>query len=150
MEQTSFKIIKLNNGDDIICKIVNETTDTVTVERPLSLVEEISHKPDRTALQTGFNKWLSFSSDNQFQISKNKILTVGNLNAEMRYYYKTLCKRLIVQEENEPKTEEEVADRISYMQKSLNTIMEESDLIEESDNIIDFNSIMKDDKTNLH
>ena len=95
MEVQEFKIIKLSNGEDIVCRLLDEDEYTVFIERPITLVHKSGMKDD-SLIHTGFNRWVSFTSDVHFEISKNKILTMGNLSAEMRYFYKILCSKLVL------------------------------------------------------
>jgi hypothetical protein len=58
---------------------------------------------------------MNFTQDITFIIPKQKVMTIGTLAPEVTYFYKTLCQKMIKQEEHQLKTVEEVSKRMKDM-----------------------------------
>ena len=139
-----YKIIKMDSGEDIICKIIQEFSDAFIVERPMSIVETPQFSDDMKELvsHTGVSKWLNFTNDTRIVISKTKIMTVANLAPEVSYFYKHICKKMVKAEKDQVKSEEEVAKRMDDLKKLAANL---KDI--EGDNVVPFLPI---DKSKLH
>jgi hypothetical protein len=107
----------MDSGEDIICKILKEFKDAFVVERPMSIKEEPQFHEElgEVVNQTGLHKWMNFTQDITFIIPKQKVMTIGTLAPEVTYFYKTLCQKMIKQEEHQLKTVEEVSKRMKDM-----------------------------------
>ena len=69
-----FKIIKMVNGDDVICKITEEYKDALVVEYPMSVVKnQIMENENHVVEHTGLQRWMNFTHDKSFLILKEKI-----------------------------------------------------------------------------
>ena len=117
-----FKIIKMVNGDDVICKIAEEYKDALVIEYPMSVVKnQIMESNDHIVEHTGLQRWMNFTHDKSFVILKEKILSLGDLAPEVTLYYKHICKRISVEESREPTDEEEA---MMKMQDNMETLVE--------------------------
>ena len=86
---TPYKVIKLINGDDIFCKILQEYTDAIVVECPMSINKhQVMDTPEHIVEHTGLQRWINFTHDTSFVIDKEKIIAFGNLAPEVVVYYK--------------------------------------------------------------
>jgi len=89
----NIKIIKLVNGDDIVCSCaftkrqLDPTNKTINVEKPL----QIKYVPQITV--SGFRdyialiRWTAYTNDEQITIPKDKIMTITNANEDMTRSY---------------------------------------------------------------
>ena len=128
MEQTAyntgnpFKVIKMVNGEDVLCKILEEYKDALVVEYPMSVVKnQIVEAENHIVEHTGLQRWMNFTHDKSFLILKEKILSLGDLAPEVTLYYKHICKRMSVEESREPTDEEEA---MMKMQDNMETLVE--------------------------
>ena len=83
------KVIKLMNGDDIVCELITgkhqlpDKSPLVRLDRPL----QIKYIPSMTSL--GFKdyvaliKWASYTNDTIITIPKDKIVTMTNASSEI-------------------------------------------------------------------
>ena len=143
---SAYKVIKMDNGDDVICKIIQEYSDAFIVERPMAIAETPSFNEEigEVVSQTGLSRWLNFTNDIRFVISKQKIVAVANLAPEVTFFYKHLCAKLGKSEKEQVKTVEDVADRM----KDLKTLAQELKLEDnERSNVLPFVPV---DKSKLH
>ena len=117
-----FKVIKMVNGEDVLCKILEEYKDALVVEYPMSVVKnQIVEAENHIVEHTGLQRWMNFTHDKSFLILKEKILSLGDLAPEVTLYYKHICKKISVEESREPTDEEEV---MMKMQDNMETLVE--------------------------
>ena len=126
MEQTAyntgnpFKVIKMVNGEDVLCKILEEYKDALVVEYPMSVVKnQIVEAENHIVEHTGLQRWMNFTHDKSFLILKEKILSLGDLAPEVTLYYKHICKRMSVEESKEPTDEEEAMMKLKDNMETL-------------------------------
>ena len=94
--ETAIKIIKLVNGDDIVCtlpkEVLGEKSPLIRLDRPL----QIKYVPQLTP--AGFRdyialiKWTSYSTDRIITIPKDKIMTITNASKNMISSYFNIVK----------------------------------------------------------
>ena len=136
-EQSSpYKIIKMVNGDDVLCKILQEYSDALVVECPMSVTKQQTYdRPDHIVEHTGLQRWINFTNDVKFVIDKEKILGFANLAPEVCVYYKMISKRAKEEIGLEAPTsadDQELMDKIRNNIDRLAKIMEQG---EEQDDI---------------
>ena len=89
-----YKIIKMINGDDVLCKILQEYSDALVVECPMSVTKQHTYdRPDHIVEHTGLQRWVNFTNDIKFVINKEKILGWGNLAPEVIVYYRMISNK---------------------------------------------------------
>ena len=131
-----FKVIKMLNGEDVLCKVLEEYKDALVVEYPMSVVKnQIMENENHVVEHTGLQRWMNFTHDKSFLILKEKILSLGDLAPEVTLYYKHICKRISIEESVAPSTEDEaemkMRDNIEQLTDAIsNSIgtLQESDL----------------------
>ena len=142
MEETAyksgypFKVLKMLNGEDVLCKVLEEYKDALVVEYPMSVVKnQIMEANDHIVEHTGLQRWMNFTHDKSFLILKEKILSLGDLAPEVTLYYKHICKRLSIEESHAPSDEDEammkMRDNIEQLVDAIhgsNGALDESDL----------------------
>ena len=115
-----FKVIKMVNGEDVLCKILEEYKDALVVEYPMSVVKnQIVEAENHIVEHTGLQRWMNFTHDKSFLILKEKILSLGDLAPEVTLYYKHICKRISVEESREPTDEEEAMMKLKDNMETL-------------------------------
>ena len=134
---TPYKIIKLISGEDIFCKILQEYTDAIVVECPMSINRhQVMDTTDNVVEHTGLQRWMNFTHDTSFVIDKQKIIGFGNLAPEVVVYYKMVSRKVRAEESGETGNEEHDA-LVNQMRENvskLEAILEDND-IEDSDKI---------------
>jgi hypothetical protein len=147
LDTSPFKVLKLDNGEDVICKVLHEYNDAVVVERPMAIsaTPQFNEQLGEVVTHTGLQHWMNFTNDTTFAIAKTRIIAVGNLAPEVGFYYKHICEKLSLRDEEEdnPKDEAELADRIRKLDEIMNGVDRET---EEGKKIVQFPL----DKTKLH
>ena len=141
-----YKVLKMDSGEDVICKVTQEYKDAFIVERPMSITEnqQFHEELGEMVNQTGLSKWMNFTNDVTFVIPKGKILSLGNLAPEVTYFYKNICAKMEIAEKHTPKTLDEVQERILYMKNVADTVANQTE--DQDSNVVQF----PPDKTKLH
>ena len=142
MEETAytsknpFKVLKMMNGEDVLCKVLEEYKDALVIEYPMSVVKnQIMENENHIVEHTGLQRWMNFTHDKSFLILKEKILSLGDLAPEVTIYYKHICKKITLEESVAPSTEDEaemkMRDNIEELTDAIsnsNGTLQESDL----------------------
>ena len=128
MEQ--IKIIKLINGDDIVCsfpkKQLEQKSPLIRIVKPLL----IKYVPQLTPM--GFKdyialiKWAAYTNDSVITIPKDKILTITNASSEMGKSYEHMASGY--EKLDVPKKDNDVYKRQAFSDKDnkkLNEIFDE-------------------------
>ena len=132
-ENNEYKVLKLVDGADVICKVVEEYADALTVERPFSVktTQHFDQEHQQMVDHTGFGRWMNFTNDKEFVIFKKRILSMGNLAPEVRFYYKHLVSKLMIEEQSQIQTEEEALEKMKHLQEAVAELSsDEADLTE--------------------
>ena len=140
-----FKIIKMVNGEDVICKVAEEYNDAFVVEYPMSVVKnQVMENENSVVEHTGLQRWMNYTHDTAFVIMKERILSLGNLAPDVTVYYKHIRKRLEMEDQFSPTNEDEAVEKMKENIDRLMHIMGED--AEIPNNVIPFAG----DKTKLH
>ena len=121
------------NGDDVLCKILQEYSDALVVECPMSVTKQQIHdRPDHIVEHTGLQRWVNFTNDVKFVINKEKILGWGNLAPEVIVYYRMISNK--AKEESGIEIDKDDSDVLAQIRSNidrLSAIMEENTPTEE-------------------
>ena len=142
-----FKIMKMVNGDDVICKIMEEYSDALVVEYPMSIVKnQVVENEHNVVEHTGLQRWMNYTHDTTFVIPKERIITLGNMAPDVTLYYKHVCKRLEFESNQEPSNEDEAMEKMKENVDKLVQLMGD-DVVDETSNVVPFVPM---DKSKLH
>ena len=130
-----YKILKMIDGSDVLCKIIQEYSDALVVECPMAVTkQQVFDKPDHMVEHTGLQRWVNFTNDIKFVINKGQILGWGNLAPEVIVYYKmisTKAKEEAGLEATKDENEDELLEKIRNNIERLSEIMEPENDIKE-------------------
>ena len=133
--ESPYKVIKMINGDDVLCKILQEYSDALVVECPMSVTRQHAYdRPDHIVEHTGLQRWVNFTNDIKFVINKEKILGWGNLAPEVIVYYRMISNKAKEEsgvEIDKSDADDEMLNRIRTNIDRLSAIMEENSSTEE-------------------
>ncbi len=122
-------LIKLDNGDNIVAIILEQTEQYITVSYPLELVrQEISPTMETVAIRP----WASFTDDQEIEIRQQKIVSISNLKQEyVEGYLKMLFQA--TQEELEVSFDEgqdarDLDDWLDDAEERINSLIDKDDI----------------------
>lgn len=104
-----YSVLKLSNGEDIVCRIVEASKEKVKVEDPLLLdVQQITDKQGKIKESVGLIRWIKpFTEEEEYFIEKNSIVITVPASSGLSKYYEHVLKRL-----DKPVIREELSDEI--------------------------------------
>jgi hypothetical protein len=130
-----YKVIKMIDGSDVLCKILQEYSDALVVECPMSVTRQHTYdRPDHIVEHTGLQRWVNFTNDVKFVINKEKILGWGNLAPEVIVYYRMISNKAKEEsgiEVDKDDGDDDIMDRIRTNIDRLSAIMEQNTPTEE-------------------
>ena len=129
---TSVKIIKLVNGDDIVCTIpenmLDDKSPLVKIDKPLQIKYVPSLDGPGIKDYVALIKWTSYSDDCIISIPKDKVMTITTASQAMSSSYvkvsKVYDKANMSELNQEVYQQERVRDELS---EKLNEIFEDLD-----------------------
>ena len=136
-----YQMVKLSNGEDIICKVENELDSTLQISSPLKM-ETYSRTTSKGLVESlGLSRWVQpYSDEKKFTIQKNTVVLMTPVSVGLQKYYEYVIENMVVMREKiseptdkelkvierEEKSIEDIADEIEEMsailEKSKNTI----------------------------
>ena len=104
-----YSVLKLSNGEDIVCRIVEASKEKVKVEDPLLLdVQQITDKQGKIKESVGLIRWIkTFTEEEEYFIEKNSIVITVPASSGLSKYYEHVLKRL-----DQPVIRETLSDEI--------------------------------------
>ena len=104
-----YSVLKLSNGEDIICRIVDSSKEKVKIEDPLLLdVQQITDKDGRIKESLGLIRWIKpFTEEEEYFIEKNSIVITVPASSGLSKFYEHVLKRL-----DKPVIRETLSDEI--------------------------------------
>ena len=104
-----YSVLKLSNGEDIVCRIVDASNEKVKVEDPLLLdVQQITDKQGKIKESVGLIRWIKpFTEEEEYFIEKNSIVITVPASIGLSKYYEHVLKRL-----DKPVIREALSDEI--------------------------------------
>mgnify|MGYP002622714096 FL=1 len=157
MNETTTKVIKLSNGEDIVCTCTeshntNENSDKLHITAPLKM--EIRNKVTKRGVVEALtlSRWLQpFVQADDFELEKSNIVTMSDASFALNNYYKfmvdhigntdqTLAEDVRIQnygqnvsDEEHEMANEEVRELFNQYVEKLTESGRQSKLIEEED-----------------
>ena len=91
-----YSVLKLSNGEDIVCRIVEASKEKVKVEDPLLLdVQQITDKQGKIKESVGLIRWIKpITEEEEYFIEKNSIVITVPASSGLSKYYEHVLKRL--------------------------------------------------------
>ena len=104
-----YSVLKLSNGEDIVCSVVEASKEKVKVEDPLLLdVQQITDKQGKIKESVGLIRWIKpFTEEEEYFIEKNSIVITVPASSGLSKYYEHVLKRL-----DQPVIRETLSDEI--------------------------------------
>ena len=106
----AIKIVKLENGDDIVCAFPKEQLPDkhalLRIERPLQIKYIPQLTPGGFKDYVALIKWAAYTGDTIVTIPKDKIMTITNASSEMQKSYVHIIKDYHLIDKNLQREEE--------------------------------------------
>ena len=127
-----YSILKLSNGEDLICRIVNNTDSDVVIQSPLKMETINKITASGVSESLSLTRWLQpFSDVTDYTIQKNSIIINVPASVGLIKYYEWVLKKIdsidftnpsesdIKKIENDEIKENEVRRRLDKLKQDL-------------------------------
>ena len=104
---TNYSIVKLSNGEDLICRVIEKTDSDITIQSPLKM--ERVNKITQAGISEHLSlvRWLQpFSDEKDYKIEKNSIVISTPASIGLSKYYEYVLKKMNELPIQNPKEEE--------------------------------------------
>jgi len=104
-----YSVLKLSNGEDIVCRVVESSKEKIKIEDPLLLdVQQITDKDGKIKESIGLLRWIKpFTEEEEYFIEKNSIVITVPASSGLSKFYEHVLKRL-----DKPVIRETLSDEI--------------------------------------
>ena len=104
-----YSVLKLSNGEDIVCRVVESSKEKIKIEDPLLLdVQQITDKQGKIKESVGLIRWIKpFTEEEEYFIEKNSIVITVPASSGLSKFYEHVLKRL-----DKPVIRETLSDEI--------------------------------------
>lgn len=129
---SSYQIIKLKNGEDLICNVLDNENGRLKVSSPLKMetVNRISKKGLTESL--ALTRWIQpYSDEEHFFIESNSIIIMTPASVGMTRYYEYVLKSydgLVLKEAKEERVEKIRSEKQKSSKLEVDDDLTESDL----------------------
>ena len=127
-----YSILKLSNGEDLICRVVNNTDSDLVIQSPLKMETINKITASGVSESLSLTRWLQpFSDVTDYTIQKNSIIINVPASVGLIKYYEWVLKKIdsidfknpsesdIKKIENDEIKENEVRRRLDKLKKDL-------------------------------
>ena len=104
---TNYSIVKLSNGEDLICRVIEKTDSDIPIQSPLKM--ESVNKITQAGISEHLSlvRWLQpFSDEKDYKIEKNSIVISTPASIGLSKYYEYVLKKMNELPIQNPKEEE--------------------------------------------
>ena len=135
-------MVKLSNGEDIICKVENELDSTLQISSPLKM-ETYSRTTSKGLVESlGLSRWVQpYSDEKEFTIQKTTVVLMTPVSVGLQKYYEYVIENMGAMRE-----------KISQpTDKELKVIEREEKNIEDlADELEEMEAILEKSKSTIH
>ena len=102
MNVTPYKIVKLTNGEDIICIVKNELGEECEVSYPLLMQTLPRRTPEGFVESLSLSRWLQpFTEESLFKIKSENIILMTDASPGLCKYYEYVLSKIDSPNDNE-------------------------------------------------
>ena len=91
----SYQMVKLANGEDIICNVKSDLDTSLQISSPLKM-ETYNRTTEKGMIESlGLSRWIQpYSDEDEFTIHKNTIVLMTPVSAGLKRYYEYVLKSI--------------------------------------------------------
>ena len=107
MSEQNYQVIKLANGENLICDVISDSDTTMLVRSPLKM-ETLSKITKSGVIESlSLVRWLQpFCDENKFTLSKSTVILNSPVSIGLGKYYEFILKKMDGLEIPQPSEEE--------------------------------------------
>ncbi len=91
----NYSIVKLANGDNIICNVIDNSENVIEVESPLKMEIVSRNAKGGIAESLTLSRWLQpFSDESKFSLNKSTVILNAPVTIGLGKYYEFILKKM--------------------------------------------------------
>ena len=136
-----YQMVKLSNGEDIICKVENELDSTLQISSPLKM-ETYSRTTSKGLVESlGLSRWVQpYSDEKEFTIQKTTVVLMTPVSVGLQKYYEYVIENMGAMREKISQPTDKELKVIEREEKNIEDLAEELEemeaILEKSKNTI--------------
>ena len=92
---TDYAIVKLSNGENLICDVISDSDTTLNVKSPLKMETLSKFTKSGVVESLSLVRWMQpYCDDEQFALSKNNIILNSPVSIGLGKYYEFILKKM--------------------------------------------------------
>jgi len=92
---SDYQVIKLSNGENLICDVISDSDTTLNVKSPLKMETLSKFTKSGVVESLSLVRWMQpYCDDEQFALSKNNIILNSPVSIGLGKYYEFILKKM--------------------------------------------------------
>ena len=95
MSEQNYQVIKLANGENLICDFIRDSDTTLLVKSPLKMETLSKFTKSGVVESLSLVRWMQpYSEENKFTLSKNTVILNSPVSIGLGKYYEFILKKM--------------------------------------------------------
>ena len=95
MSEQNYQVIKLANGENLICDVISDSATTLLVKSPLKMETLSKFTKSGVVESLSLVRWMQpYSEENKFTLSKNTVILNSPVSIGLGKYYEFILKKI--------------------------------------------------------
>ena len=92
---SDYQVIKLSNGENLICDVIGDSDTTLNVKSPLKMETLSKFTKSRVVESLSLVRWMQpYCDDKEFALSKNNVILNSPVSIGLGKYYEFILKKM--------------------------------------------------------
>ena len=95
MSEKDYQVVKLSNGENLICDVISDSDTTLNVKSPLKMETLSKFTKSGVVESLSLVRWMQpYCDDKEFALSKNNVILNSPVSIGLGKYYEFILKKM--------------------------------------------------------